>query len=309
MLIPVSKHSPKMVPVAFHVKQRYSRHMSSTLQWGLFDEPVESIPTVLGPATIRSIDTSHLLTPGQGRTSDYDFTLNPYRGCSFGCSYCYAAFFVPDEQRRSDWGRWVDVKVRAAEVLRRKELTGKRIYMSSVTDPYQPVEAKVELTRRIVEVLLDAQARLVVQTRSPLVARDVDLFRKFQRLRVNMSITTDDDEVRRRFEPGCASIERRLEAVAQLKAAGIRVNVCVCPMLPMRDPEGFGRRLTEMGVDAVSSFYFHQGDRPFAAGTRDGAKEIAREAGWTFEQFARCREALRRGCSVYGGSTAAFGPV
>jgi DNA repair photolyase len=283
--------------------------MSSPLQMGLFDAPLESIPTALGPAQIRAIETSHLLTPGQGRTSDYDYTLNPYRGCSFGCSYCYAAFFVPDEGQRADWGRWVEVKVRAAEVLRRRELTGKRIYMSSVTDPYQPVEAKVELTRRVVEVLAEAQARLVVQTRSPLVARDADLFQRFERLRVNMSITTDDDAVRRRFEPGCASIERRLEAVEQLKAVGIRVNVCVCPMLPMSDPEAFGRKLARMGVDGVSSFYFHSGDRAFAAGTRDGAREIANEAGWTYAEFARCREALKRGCAVYGGSAAAFGPV
>ena len=283
--------------------------MSSSQQWGLFDAPVESVPETVGPATVRSIDTTHLLTPGQGRTSDYDYTLNPYRGCSFGCSYCYAAFFVAEEERRAEWGRWVDVKVRAAEVLRKKELTGKRIYMSSVTDPYQPVEAKVELTRRIVEVLLDAQARLVVQTRSPLAARDVDLFHQFQHVRVNMSITTDDDEVRKQFEPGCASIERRLQAVEQLKAAGIRVNVCVCPMLPMKDPEAFGRLLTRMRVDAVSAFYFHQGDRPFAAGTRDGAKEIAQQAGWTFDEFARCKAALCKACEAYGGSSAAFGPV
>ncbi|AIE85025.1 Radical SAM domain-containing protein [Fimbriimonas ginsengisoli Gsoil 348] len=271
-------------------------------------EPV-TLPASVGPAAVRAIETTHLLTPGKGRISDYDFTLNPYRGCSFGCSYCFAAFFVADDLQRAEWGKWVEVKVRAAEALRHRNLRGKRIFMSSATDPYQPLEAKLELTREIVAILGDAQARLVVQTRSPLAARDVDLFKRFQFLRVNMSVTTDDDSVRKQFEPGCASIERRLEAVERIKAAGVRVAVCVCPMLPMHDPEAFGKRLTRMGVDAVTSGYFHSGDRAFAAGTRDRARELADEQGWTYEAYSRCRAALRHGCEAYGSSGAAFGPV
>ncbi|MGM3366965.1 SPL family radical SAM protein, partial [Escherichia coli] len=90
------------------------------------------------------------------------------------------------------------------------------------TDPYQPLEAKVELTREILKLLSqpEHQPTLVIQTRSPLVTRDIDLFRRFENLRVNLSITTDSDLVRRDFEPGCSSIERRLEAARELVAAG-----------------------------------------------------------------------------------------
>jgi len=242
---------------------------------------------MVGPARISSVETTHLLTPGTGRTADFDFTLNPYRGCSFGCSYCYAAFFVADEELRQNWGQWVEVKIRAVEVLRHRDLRGKTIYMSSVTDPYQPIEAKIELTREIVEMLGEAGARLVVQTRSPLVARDIDLFSRFEHIRVNMSITTDDDEVRQKFEPGCASVGRRIEAVARLKDAGIRTNVCVCPMLPMRDPEGFGRKMANLGVDHITSSWFHMNDQLFASGTREDALHLMQEMGWDYDGYVR----------------------
>lgn len=264
------------------------------MQLHLFETEPET-PRSIGPARVTEINSTNLLTVGKGRTEDFDYTLNPYRGCSFGCSYCYAANFVADEALREDWGKWVEVKVRAVEMLMRRDLRGKRIYMSSATDPYQPIEREVKLTRRIVDVLAGQAARLVVQTRSPLVARDADLFKRFARLRVNMSITTDDDAIRQRFEPGCASIERRLEAVESLKKQGITVAVCVCPMLPMRDPASFGERLREMGVDAVTAGYFHQpAARQFAAATREGALEIAQQIGWTREAYERCREILLR---------------
>jgi DNA repair photolyase len=284
--------------------------MSTLFQASLFDEPTGEVPSRVGRASVRAIETNHLLTPGKGRTSAFDFTLNPYRGCSFGCSYCYAAFFVPDEAQRAEWGLWVEAKVRAAEVLRRRDdLYDKRIYMSSVTDPYQPLERKLGLTREIVEVLAQKSVRLVVQTRSPLAARDADLFQRFKHVRVNMSITTDDEEARKQFEPGCASIEQRLEAVETLIAAGITVNVCVCPMLPMRDPFAFGRRLSDMGVAAVAASWFHSGDRPFAAGTQDRAFVLAKHHGWTQDEFKRCRDQLQRGCAAYGATAEAFGPA
>lgn len=286
----------------------YSAHVSTDLQPGLFDER-PSVPERLGTVHVRTVDTLHLLTPGKGRTGEYDYTLNPYRGCGFGCSYCYAPFFVADEALRAAWGKWVDVKVRAVEALARRDLRGKRIYMSSVTDPYQPLERETCLTRSIVEHLAAAQARLVVQTRSPIVARDIDLFRRFERIRVNMSVTTDDDEVRKRFEPACASIERRLEAVRELKAAGIAVSVCLCPMLPMRDPESFGRLLTEIGVDHVAAGWFHHSTRPFAAGTRDEAYETSQAIGWTRERFEEAKAALRRTCPALTRGEVAFGPA
>jgi len=281
----------------------------STIQAGLFDHAPRTVPDRIGPAAVRAVETMHLLTPGKGRTATYDYTLNPYRGCSFGCSYCYAAFFVADEKMREEWGQWVEAKVNAADALRRKDLQGRRIFMSSVTDPYQPLEQKLELTREVVEILAEQGARLVVQTRSPLAARDIDLFLRFKHVRVNMSVTTDDDSIRKQFEPGCASIERRLDAVQQIAKAGIKANVCLCPMLPMDDPEAFGRRLVKMGVNAVAASWFHTGDRAFAAGTRDPAIALAEKLGWTRKEYEQTRAALATNCPLFGESTRAFGPV
>jgi DNA repair photolyase len=267
-------------------------------------------PERIGPARVSFIDTAHLLTPGKGRTSSFDYTLNPYRGCSFGCSYCYAAFFEPDEAKRRDWGNWVEVKHRALAALSKADLRDKRVYMSSVTDPYQPIEMQVGLTREIVEHLAASGARLVVQTRSPFVTRDIDVFQRFEHLRVNVSITTDSDAVRKRYEPGCASVGRRLDAVRQMCEAGLKVRVCVCPMLPMENPVKFGRLLDEIGVHAVTASYFHStGRAAFAANTREGAFALSEDDGWTEERMRDCAAALSRSCRSYGSSEMAFGPV
>ena len=108
-----------------------------------------------------------ILTRATGFMDAYDFTLNPYSGCSFGCTYCYAAFFSYSTEKRDSWGLWVDVKENAVERLRRRRgsLDGKLIYMSSVTDPYQPIERQIELTRGLLEMLARHRPKLVVQTR------------------------------------------------------------------------------------------------------------------------------------------------
>ena len=120
-------------------------------------------------------------------------------GCGFACTYCFASFFQPEQERFDSWGQWIDIKSNAAELLKKKrDLKGARIFMSSATDPYQPLEMRTGLTRSLVEIMADPlrQPRLVVQTRSPLVTRDLDLLKQFKHVRVNMSITTDDEDVR-----------------------------------------------------------------------------------------------------------------
>ena len=154
----------------------------------------------------------------------FEWTCNPYVGCTFGCSYCYAAFLPQNRRPVEDWGRWFTAKKNAVELARRqaRKVAGQSVYLSSVTDPYQPIERRLELTRSVLQVLLDhgVQPRLTVQTRSPLVTRDIDLLRRFEHVRVNITIGTDSDEVRRRYEPHCPSIGRRFEAAAELAAAG-----------------------------------------------------------------------------------------
>ncbi len=266
-------------------------------QPGLFEELREpDLPPELGRLKVSERPGAYALIRPNSTHMDVDYTLNPYIGCGFACSYCYAAFFVADEEKRSDWGRWVEVKTDAVrQISTKRDLQGKKVLMSSATDPYQPLEAKVELTRRIVETLLapSRQPRLIVQTRSPLVVRDLDLLKQFKDIRVNMSITTDDDSIRRHFEPSCASIDRRLDALEQVAAAGIPIAVCVSPMLPMTDPEAFGRRIAKLNPRYVFTSQFYNTDRPFAANTRPEVRKMVEDFGWTEADFERASEAIR----------------
>jgi DNA repair photolyase len=271
----------------------------------LFAESL-SIPTRCGPATVTERPKAKVLTRPTGSMAVYDFALNPYIGCGFGCSYCYAAFFVADEQKKADWGNWVEVKTAALDELAFSErLFDQKVYMSTATDPYQPLEARVRLTRAILELISEPerQPRLVIQTRSPLVTRDIDLFRRFKNLRVNMTVSTDSDWIRQQFEPGCASIERRMDAVRELKAAGIRVGVCVCPMLPLENPRRFAHTLASLGADRYAWGDFHKSDKPFAAGTRPLAQEMLGRFGWTQGDFFRAAAVL---AEVLGEKEGAF---
>ncbi len=250
----------------------------------------------MGKAQIRAVETAQILTRATGFISGFDYTLNPYVGCQFGCAYCYAAFFV-SEKRRDDWGYWVDVKRNAVELLtKRRVLKDKNIYMSSVTDPYQPVELRIGLTRSILEAVLpeSRQPRLVIQTRSPFVTRDIDLFKRFRKLRVNMTVTTDCDVIRKRFEPMCPSNDRRLEALEQVKAAGIRTGICITPMLPLENPELFALRLAASGADVYVAQPFKPSRGAFAASTRSMATDIAREFNWTVGAYRQAFSVLRR---------------
>src|SRR2546421_9498089 len=125
------------------------------------------------------IDARSIFSPATGfiRRAGFDWSCNPYVGCTFGCSYCYAMFLPQNRRPREEWGRWLNVKSNARELARRHapRLAYQSVYMSSVTDPYLPVEASRLLTRAILEELVPHQPRLLVQTRGPLVVRDVDL--------------------------------------------------------------------------------------------------------------------------------------
>ena len=257
-------------------------------------------PTQLGRAAVAYAATRSILTPASGFLVRYRYTLNPYGGCAFGCTYCYARSFAPTVAKQEAWGKWVTVKENAAALVadacRSGKLeTGDAVYMSSVTDPYQPIERQLELTRSVLQVLLDhgVQPRLTVQTRSPLVTRDIDLFRRFERVRVNITIGTDSDEVRRRYEPHCPSIGRRFEAAAALAAAGIRLGVSVSPMLPLVDVEAFGARLASLKA-AYATQYLKppRGRYRFVAGSDPEALRLAREDGWGHAEYERARERL-----------------
>ena len=245
-------------------------------------------PSRIGETALAYKPTGDILTKASGFMDTYDFTLNPYSGCSFGCSYCYAAFFSRDKELRDSWGYWVSVKENAVELLQKRlkrnpnALDDKLIYMSSVTDPYQPVERDLKLTRRILEVMADGhRPKLVVQTRSPDVARDCDLFRQIEdnggRVQVNMTVTTDDEDVRRTFEPFCPSNPARLAGIQQVQAAGVDTCITMTPLLLVCSPYAFADNLVDTGVRKFIAQPFHFNRGKFVATTREKAFEMMAE--------------------------------
>lgn len=269
---------------------------TSVLQLSLFDpNPAPARPKTQGNAAVIYADSSAILARPTGRLADLDFVINPYQGCTFACTYCYAAFFVPEEEQRERWGQWVRVKTNAIAKLRnsRQPLQRRTVLMSSATDPYQPIEATLELTRSVLPILAQRGAHLAVLSRSPLVTRDIDLFRRFEHINITLSITTDSDEIRKRFEPQCASIDRRFEAVQQLTEAGFRTRINVSPLLPLHDASAFAERIIDTGVSRVHINTFHATTGPFASGTRQPALAIAREMGWDEQRREQVLAELR----------------
>jgi DNA repair photolyase len=250
----------------------------------------EHLPARIGRTSVTVSDQASIIGPATGFMADYDVTLNPYVGCGFGCTYCYAASFAPPAFRSRTWGEWVHVKRQAVQQLRERSIAGRKAYLGSVTDPYQPLESKTLLVRSMLSVLSrpGRQPRLVIQTRSPLVTRDIDILLRFEHIRVNMSVTTDSDAVRKRYEPTCPSIERRLDAIQEVAEAGVPVGICLTPLLPVEDAAAFGRRLAAMNA----AVYVAQPFKPdasgrgwMAAGTRDGAIALASAEGWGPAQY------------------------
>jgi len=164
----------------------------------------------------------------------YPYVINPYTGCQHGCSYCYARFMKRVTGHKEPWGEFVDVKVTAADLLRVevKKKRRERVWISGVCDPYQPLEAKYRLTRQCLEILVHSGWPVTIQTRSPLVLRDMDVLTGAPEVEAGFSVTTADDDVRALFEPDAPPIGDRLKALDELHRAGIRTFAMIAPLLP-----------------------------------------------------------------------------
>jgi len=192
----------------------------------------------------------------------FDYAVNPYVGCAHGCSYCYARFMKRFTGHTEPWGAFVDVKVNAVELLGREIVRKKpgRTWVSGVCDAYQPLEKRYRLTRGCLEILLRHRWPVTVQTRSPLVLRDLDLLRGAPDLEVGFSVTTSDEEIRKLFEPGAPSIPARLEALGELHTAGVRTFAMIAPLLP--GAEGLGEalrgRVDRVLIDRMNYTHAHR---------------------------------------------------
>lgn len=273
-------------------------------QLRLGEEPDDRLRIPTGSFTVRDVrvevvDVSAILTKGTGFMDTYDYSLNPYMGCEYGCTYCYAAFFSQSPELTDDWGYWTKVKGNALKKLQamRTDLTGKSIYMSSVTDPYQPIEREIGLTRSLVAHLVAFRPRLVVQTRSGMVKRDADLFKQIDdgggRTSVNITITTDSMRVRKAFEPRCPTNAVRLDAAAFMVGQGIDTAITLSPLLPIEDVESFATALRETGVHRFVVQPFHPEKGRWVRGTRQEAIDLTRSMGWDSNRYRETVNLLR----------------
>jgi DNA repair photolyase len=244
------------------------------------------------------------------RRGGFQWTCNPYLGCTFGCAYCYAMFLPQNRRPKEDWGKWLQAKANAVELARKqaRKVAGQALYMSSVTDPYVPAERSLLLTRGILEALLPHQPRLLVQTRGPLVTRDLDLLRQLRSVRVNISIPTDSEEVRQTFEPKAPPLEKRWQAAAEVRAAGVPVGICVTPMLPVEGADAFVDRLAAFNPDVLVVQHFHDSGGGFGADTADAARRLLDARRWTGADYQAVVEKLRRRVQVFEGEEGFFPP-
>jgi DNA repair photolyase len=223
-------------------------------------------------------EVTRVLTPTGGYLRAFTHTLQPYAGCEFSCVYCYVRELGVQRANpyRLPWSEWISPKTNAPDRLRREAergaLDGARVFCSSATDPYTPLERRLGLTRGCLEVMVGRPpAFLVVQTRSPLVARDADLLARIPGAIASVTVTTDDERVRRLLEPNAPGLGLRLEALARLRAAGVRTQAAVSPLLPC-DPERLARRLEPVAERVVVDDFF-RGD---GAGGRRSRAALAR---------------------------------
>lgn len=258
------------------------------------------------------VQARSIFSPATGfiQRGGFDWTCNPYIGCTFGCTYCYAAFLPQNRRPIEDWGRWLTAKANAVEVARTHaaKVASQSVYMSSVTDPYLPAERTLRLTRGILEAIVDHQPRLVVQTRGPLVTRDIDVLTRLRSLRVNMSIPTDSERVRRQFEPKAPPLEQRWEALCSLRAAEIPVGLCITPTLPIENSAAFAQRIAVFQPDVLVCQDFHNAGGRFGADTGEKARALLSRGDWGPTEYVRFVSRLRETMIVYEGEAGFFPP-
>lgn len=166
------------------------------------------------------------------------YTLNPYTGCPHGCVYCYNQHFIKIIKPEECWGKFLEIKINAPELLE-KEITSKyakhkdRVFFSTITDPYNPFEKQHQLTRRCLEILAKHKWPVDILTKSELVLRDLDIFKQFgKKISVGFTITVINPQFAMLLEPGTSMPAGRINALKILKKANIETYAFIGPILP-----------------------------------------------------------------------------
>ncbi len=165
---------------------------------------------------------------------DSDFVINPYTGCSHGCKYCYARFMKRFTGHEEAWGDFVDIKINSKDLIPEnlEKYKNKVITFGSVTDPYQEAEKEYQITRSILDKIIDIEAEINILTKSDLVVRDMDILKKFKNLRVAISMANLDNNVIKNFENDSVSPKRRIDAVKKLSENNVYTVLFISPILP-----------------------------------------------------------------------------
>ena len=176
----------------------------------------------------KEIQVNDYLTKSNLPASDY--VINPYVGCSHECKYCYASFMKRFTGHKEEWGTFIDIK-KCDKKINKKKLENKTVFLSSVTDCYNKFEEKYELTRKILEDLVDVKCNLNISTKSKLILRDLDLLKQMKNLIVSISINTLDESFKNDMD-NASSIKERLETLKRLHNNGIYTVLFMSPIFP-----------------------------------------------------------------------------
>lgn len=176
----------------------------------------------------KEIDSKDLITKSNLPASDY--VINPYVGCPHACKYCYARFMKRFTGHTEEWGDFIDIK-RCAKPINVKKLYHKSVFLSSVTDCYNPFEAKYQITRDVLKQLTQADCQIMISTKSDLILRDIDVLKELKNLIVAVSVNTLDNGFQSDMDHA-GSITRRIAALQELRKQGIYTVLFLSPIFP-----------------------------------------------------------------------------
>lgn len=176
----------------------------------------------------KEVTTNDLLTKSNLPASDY--VINPYIGCPHACKYCYARFMKRFTGHTEEWGNFIDIK-NCDKQISLKRIYQKSVFISSVTDCYNPFEEKYQLTRKILTQLKQADCSITLSTKSNLILRDIDILKELKNLTVGISINTLNDDFQKDMD-NASSIPQRIAALKELHSQGIYTVLFMSPIFP-----------------------------------------------------------------------------
>lgn len=180
---------------------------------------------------IKILNTKSVIT--KSNLPDADYVINPYIGCQHACIYCYADFMKRfTGHSNEEWGSFVDIKINSSLTIKNPNFKDKTLLIGSVTDPYQQLEGKYKITESILKELISYQPNIEILTKSGLILRDIELFKKFTNLKIGISLNTLNSSTARILEPYASSPKIRIEALKKLHLNGIKTYLFISPIFP-----------------------------------------------------------------------------